>query len=77
MTAVHFPKPEKAAYTKFRNPASRYAIVGVFVAKTGAGVRVAVTGAGPCAFRSKELEQALGSSWSADAWTASRSRPTV
>ena len=47
ITAVSFPTPEKAAYAKFRNPASRYAIVGVFVAKTGSGVRVAVTGAGP------------------------------
>src|ERR1700723_2841854 len=48
---IRFPKPDKAAYQKFRNPASRYAIVGVFVAKTGAGIRVAVTGAGPRVFR--------------------------
>lgn len=67
VTAVSFPKPEKAGYAKFPNPASRYAMVGVFVAKTGSGVRVAVTGAGPCVFRSKELEQALGGKWSADA----------
>jgi carbon-monoxide dehydrogenase medium subunit len=67
VTAVHFPKAEKAAYTKFRNPASRYAIVGVFVAKGAGGVRVAVTGAAPCAFRSKELEQALASGLRADA----------
>lgn len=46
VTAISFPAPEKAAYQKFRNPASRYALVGVFVAKTKAGVRVAVTGAG-------------------------------
>jgi carbon-monoxide dehydrogenase medium subunit len=52
ITAIHFPKPDKAGYSKFPNPASRYAIVGVFVAKAGSGVRVAVTGAGPCAFRS-------------------------
>jgi len=67
ITAIHFPKPEKAGYSKFPNPASRYAIVGVFVAKTAGGLRVAVTGAGPCAFRSKELEAALGGNFSADA----------
>jgi carbon-monoxide dehydrogenase medium subunit len=67
ITAIHFPKPEKAGYSKHPNPASRYAIVGVFVAKTAGGTRVAVTGAGPCAFRSKELEAALGGSLSAEA----------
>jgi carbon-monoxide dehydrogenase medium subunit len=67
VTAVHFPRPEKAAYTKFRNPASRYAIVGSFVAKTSAGVRVAITGAGPTVFRWTEAEQALGSNMSAAA----------
>ena len=46
ITSVSFPKAEKAAYMKFPNPASRYAMVGVFVAKTACGVRVAVTGAG-------------------------------
>jgi carbon-monoxide dehydrogenase medium subunit len=59
ITAVRFPIPEKAAYVKFRQPASRFAIVGVFVAKTSSGVRVAVTGAGPCAFRVKALEDKL------------------
>ncbi|MCX7900972.1 MAG: xanthine dehydrogenase family protein subunit M [Burkholderiaceae bacterium] len=59
ITAVHFPIPEKAAYVKFKQPASRFALVGVFVAKTGGGVRVAVTGAGPCVFRVKVLEEAL------------------
>jgi carbon-monoxide dehydrogenase medium subunit len=67
ITAIHFPKPDKAGYSKFPNPASRYAIVGVFVAKAGSGVRVAVTGAGPCAFRSKELESALSANFSPDA----------
>jgi carbon-monoxide dehydrogenase medium subunit len=67
ITAVSFPAADKAAYTKFRNPASRYAIVGVFVAKTGSGVRVAVTGAGPCVFRVPEMEQALAKSFTADA----------
>src|SRR5260221_10873914 len=63
ITAVSFPKPDKAGYTKFKNPASRYAIVGVFVAKTGNDVRVAVTGAGAGVFRSKELEAALAKSF--------------
>jgi aerobic carbon-monoxide dehydrogenase medium subunit len=67
ITAVSFPLAEKAAYTKFRNPASRYAIVGVFVAKTGSGVKVAVTGAGPCVFHQKDMEAALAKSWSPDA----------
>jgi carbon-monoxide dehydrogenase medium subunit len=67
ITAIHFPKPDKAGYSKFPNPASRYAIVGVFVAKAGSGVRVAVTGAGPCAFRSKELESALTANFTPDA----------
>jgi aerobic carbon-monoxide dehydrogenase medium subunit len=52
---------------KFRNPASRFAIVGVMVAETGGGVRVAVTGAGPGVFRVAEMEKALGSKWSGDA----------
>ena len=47
VTAVSFPAPKRAAYMKFKNPASRYAIVGVFVADFGSSVRVAVTGAGP------------------------------
>jgi carbon-monoxide dehydrogenase medium subunit len=67
VTAVEFPKPEKAAYAKFPHPASRYSMTGVFVAKTGSGVRVAVTGAGPCVFRAKELEDALGKNFSPDA----------
>jgi carbon-monoxide dehydrogenase medium subunit len=67
VTAVKFPKPQAAAYQKFRNPASRYAIVGVFVAKTGAGIRVAVTGAGPRVFRVPAMEAALAKSFDADA----------
>jgi carbon-monoxide dehydrogenase medium subunit len=67
IVSVHFPKPEKAGYEKFRQPASRFALVGVFVAKTKSGVRVAVTGAGPGVFRSKELEAALGGNFTADA----------
>lgn len=67
ITAVSFPVPDKAAYVKFPNPASRYAIVGAFVAKIGGGVRVAVTGAGPCVFRATEMEKALSGSFSPDA----------
>src|SRR4051795_4741927 len=67
VTAVRFPKVAQANYQKFRNPASRYAIVGVFVAKTPSGVRVAVTGAGPCVFRITEMEAALGRNFSPDA----------
>lgn len=63
VTAVTFTAPERAGYEKFRNPASRYAIVGVFVAKAGDGVRAAVTGAGEDGvFRSREIEAALGNS---------------
>ncbi|MBV8536848.1 MAG: xanthine dehydrogenase family protein subunit M [Alphaproteobacteria bacterium] len=67
VTAVSFPVPEKAAYMKFPNPASRSAMVGVFVAKTKSGPRVAVTGAAPSVFRQKDMEAALGKNWSADA----------
>ncbi|HEX7008211.1 MAG TPA: xanthine dehydrogenase family protein subunit M [Alphaproteobacteria bacterium] len=67
VTAVSFPIPEKAGYSKFPNPASRYAIVGVMVAKTKGGVRVAVTGAGPCVFRVAEMEKALAGNFSPDA----------
>jgi aerobic carbon-monoxide dehydrogenase medium subunit len=59
ITAVSFPKPTKAGYMKFPNPASRYAIVGVMVAQTGGQTRVAVTGAGPYVFRLPDFEQAL------------------
>jgi len=67
VTAVRFPKVAQANYQKFRNPASRYAIVGVFVAKSPAGVRVAVTGAGPSVFRQPEMEAALAKSFTPDA----------
>jgi carbon-monoxide dehydrogenase medium subunit len=72
ITAVEFPLPvEKSAYEKFRQPASRYAMVGVFVAKGPAGVRVAVTGAGQGGvFRVAEMEAALAKSWSPDAIAA-------
>jgi carbon-monoxide dehydrogenase medium subunit len=67
ITQVSFPVPKRAAYTKFKNPASRFAIVGVFVADTGKGVRVAVTGAGPSAFRVADMEKALASKFAPDA----------
>jgi carbon-monoxide dehydrogenase medium subunit len=59
ITRVSFPIPKRAAYMKFKNPASRYAIVGVFVADFDSGVRVAVTGAGPSVFRVAAMEKAL------------------
>jgi carbon-monoxide dehydrogenase medium subunit len=67
ITSVDFPVPEKAAYVKMRNPASHFPLVGVFVARFAGGVRVAVTGAGACAFRVKAMEDALKASFSADA----------
>jgi carbon-monoxide dehydrogenase medium subunit len=59
--AVEFPIPRRAAYRKFPNPASRYAVVGVFIADIGGRIRVGVTGAGPCAFRWSALEAGLAS----------------
>jgi carbon-monoxide dehydrogenase medium subunit len=67
ITSVSFPAPKRAAYMKFKNPASRFALVGVFVAETASGVRVAVTGAGPCAFRQADMEKALSAKFSPDA----------
>ena len=64
---VAFPIPEKAAYAKFPNPASRYALAGVFVAKSKAGVRVAVTGAGSSVFRVSEMETALAQNFAPEA----------
>lgn len=67
ITSVSFPVPQKAGYVKFPNPASRYAMVGVFVSQGSGGVRVAVTGAGPCVFRHADMEAALSSNFSSDA----------
>jgi len=66
VTAISFPIPEKAGYAKLRNPASRYSMTGVFVAKGPKGVGVGVNGAGPCAFRQAEMEAALAANWSPD-----------
>lgn len=67
VTAVHFPIPKRAAYAKFAHRASKYAVVGVFVAETASGVRVAVTGAGAKAFRVPDMEAALGKKFTRDA----------
>jgi len=67
ITSVSFPVPQMAAYAKFKQPASRYALVGVFVAKTDSGVRVAITGAGNGVFRHEGLEAALNADFSAGA----------
>ncbi len=67
ITAVEFPLPKRAGYSKFPNPASRYAMVGVFVADHGKETRVAVTGAGASVFRHKAMEKALTGNFSVDA----------
>ncbi|WP_420995835.1 FAD binding domain-containing protein [Cupriavidus sp. 30B13] len=67
ITAVRFKVPDQAAYIKFRNPASRFALVGVMVARFGNAVRVAVTGAADSVFRCAPLEQALSASFTAAA----------
>ncbi|MCW5632999.1 MAG: xanthine dehydrogenase family protein subunit M [Rubrivivax sp.] len=67
ITAVSFPVPEKAGWQKFKQPASRFSLVGVFVSKGPKGVRVAVTGAGPSVFRAADLEKRLSGSWSGSA----------
>jgi carbon-monoxide dehydrogenase medium subunit len=68
ITAVDFPVAQRAAYAKFPNPASRFALVGVFVAKLADGsVRVAVTGAAPSVFRATAIENALSRSFTPEA----------
>ncbi|MBW0448060.1 xanthine dehydrogenase family protein subunit M [bacterium M00.F.Ca.ET.228.01.1.1] len=67
IVGVEFPVPERAAYEKFRNPASHFALVGVFVAKFAGGVRVAVTGAAASVFRVPELESALSANFTPEA----------
>jgi len=70
ITAISFPIPKRAAYMKFKQQASRFALVGVFVAQTDAGVRVAVTGAGNGVVRHKGLEDALNKSFTPEAAAA-------
>ena len=64
---IEFPVPRRAAYVKFRHPASRFALIGVFVADTRSGPRVAVTGSGNGVFRHPGLEAALAQDFSVDA----------
>jgi carbon-monoxide dehydrogenase medium subunit len=75
ITAVSFPIPLVAAWQKFKQPASRFSLVGVFVARFAGGVRVAVTGAGAGVFRCTDLEQALSGDWSPAAARAVRVSP--
>ena len=63
IASVSFPIPAKAAWQKFKQPASRFSIVGVFVSQGPQGVRVAVTGAGAGVFRATAIEQALSAAW--------------
>jgi carbon-monoxide dehydrogenase medium subunit len=67
LTRIDFPVPQRAAYRKFPNPASRYAVVGVLVADFGGMIRVGVTGAGPCAFRATAMEGVLNQTLSPEA----------
>jgi len=62
ITRIEFPRPTRAAYRKFPNPASRYAVVGVLIADFDGTIRVGVTGAGPCAFRASGIEEVLNAS---------------
>ena len=70
VTAISFPVPKRAAYVKFPQPASLFALIGVFVAQFDDGVRVAVTGAGNGVFRHQAMEAALASNFSPDALAA-------
>jgi len=67
ITSVSFPLPKRAAYVKFRQPASRFAIVGVFVSEGIGNVRVAVTGAAGCVFRAKAMEKRLAEQFAPEA----------
>jgi carbon-monoxide dehydrogenase medium subunit len=67
ITAVSYPVPQRAAYIKFKQPASRFALIGVFVSQGADGVRVAVTGGGNGVFRHAGLEQALARSFTPQA----------
>ncbi|HEY6132698.1 MAG TPA: xanthine dehydrogenase family protein subunit M [Rubrivivax sp.] len=67
VTAVSFPVPTRAAYVKYKQPASRFALVGVFVSQGAGGVRVAVTGAKSSVFRADAIEAALNASFTAAA----------
>jgi aerobic carbon-monoxide dehydrogenase medium subunit len=70
ITGISFPAPQRSAYIKFKQPASRFALIGVFVAQTASGVRVAITGGGNGVFRHKGLEEALTKSFTPEAAAA-------
>ena len=65
--SVEFEIPQKSSYQKLPNPASRYAVVGVYVAKYKSGINVAVTGAKPCVYNNKDIAQALSKNFSSSA----------
>jgi carbon-monoxide dehydrogenase medium subunit len=76
ITQVAFPAPKRGAYMKFKNPASRFALVGVFVADFGGGnVRVGVTGAGACAFRQSDMEKALSQKFAPESVASIKVKP--
>src|SRR5204862_4410974 len=76
ITSVTFQAPKRGCYMKFRNPASRFALVGVYVADFGSGnVRVGVTGAGARAFRQTEMEKALSSKFAPEAVASLKVKP--
>jgi carbon-monoxide dehydrogenase medium subunit len=76
ITSVTFQAPKRGAYMKFRNPASRFALVGVYVADFGSGnVRVGVTGAGASAFRQTEMEKALSAKFAPEAVASIKVKP--
>lgn len=76
ITAVSFPQAKRAAYIKFKQPASRFALIGVFVAQTDSGVRVAVTGGGNGVFRHPGLEQALAKNFTPESAAAVKIDPS-
>jgi aerobic carbon-monoxide dehydrogenase medium subunit len=75
ITAISYPIPKRAVYMKFRQPASRFAMVGVFIAQFDSGVRVAITGAQSCVYRHAGLEAALSASFTAQAAAAVKIDP--
>ena len=75
ITSVSFQVPKRGAYMKFRNPASRFALVGVYVADFGGNVRVGVTGAGASAFRQGEMEKALSSKFAPESVASIKVKP--
>ena len=75
IASVSFQAPKRGAYTKFRNPASRFALVGVYVADFGGNVRVGVTGAGACAFRQGDMEKALSAKFAPESVASIKVKP--